>query len=219
MKKLILYNYFRSSTSYRARIALYHKNLDFEYRTVHLLNNGGEQNAQAYKDLNAMAEVPTLVHNDKNIAQTMAIIEYLEDVFPQNPLFPKDPVLKAQVRQFCETINSFMHPLGNLKVLQYLGDHHQYTQAQKEEWFALWNHRGYAALEKTLEKTSGTFCFGDQVTAADAFLIPQIFASLRFNVDLKAYPLCQKINAHCKQISAFQKAHPLNQPDSPKTGS
>ena len=95
MASLILYNYFRSSTSYRARIVLYHKNLDFEYRAVHLLNNGGEQYATSYKDLNAMAEVPTLVHNGKSIAQSVAIIEYLEEVFPHNPLFPKDPLEKA----------------------------------------------------------------------------------------------------------------------------
>lgn len=217
MASLILYNYFRSSTSYRARVALYHKNLDFEYRAVHLLNNGGEQNGASYKDLNAMGEVPTLVHNGQSIAQSVAIIEYLEEVFPQNPLFPKDPFEKAQVRQFCETINSFMHPLGNLKVLQYLEQHHHYTQLQKEEWFAHWNYRGYSALEKTLEKTSGTFCFGDQISAADVFLIPQMFASLRFNVDLKTYPLCEKIYNNCKTVTAFQKAHPLNQPDSPKT--
>ena len=216
MASLTLYNYFRSSTSYRVRIALYHKNLNFEYKAVHLLNHGGEQNSEAYKTLNPMSEVPTLVHNHKNIGQSMAIIEYLEEVFPQSPLFSKDPSEKAQIRQFCENINSFMHPMGNLKVLQYLGDHFKYTQQQKEEWMAHWNHRGYAALEKILKTTSGKFCFADQITAADTFLIPQIFTSLRFNVDLANYPLCRKIYENCKSVEAFQKAHPLNQPDSPK---
>lgn len=216
MASLILYNYFRSSTSYRTRIALYHKNLDFEYRAVHLLNNGGEQNSESYKDLNALAEVPTLIHNNKSLGQSVAIIEYLEEVFPTPPLFPKDPFEKAQIRQFCETINSFMHPLGNLKVLQYLGNHHNYTQEQKEEWFSLWNKKGYEALEKGLQKTAQNFCFGEKITAADIFLIPQIFASLRFNVDLTDFPLCRKIYENCKTIEAFQKAHPLNQPDSPK---
>ncbi len=216
MASLILYNYFRSSTSFRARIALYHKNLAFEYRAVHLVDNGGEQNAESYKELNPMGEVPTLIHDNKKIGQSMAIVEYLDEVFPQNPLFPKDPLGKAHVRQFCENINSFMHPLGNLKVLQYLEQEHQYTQEQKEAWVSYWNRRGYLALEKILTKTAGKFCFGNQITAADAFLIPQMFTSLRFNVDLTDFPLCQKVYQECKSIEAFQKAHPLNQPDSPK---
>jgi maleylacetoacetate isomerase len=215
MAKLVLYNYFRSSTSYRARIALYHKNIPFEYKAVHLINNGGEQNSKDYKDKNPMSEVPTLSVDGNTIAQSMAIIEYLEEVYPQNPLLPEDPLTRAQVRQFCEHINSFMHPLGNLKVLQYLEKNVGYDTAKKEEWIRHWTTRGYEALEKILQSTAGRFCFGNQVTAADVFLVPQMFSSQRFHVALDPFPLCQKVNEECLKLLSFQKAHPFNQPDTP----
>lgn len=215
MASLTLYNYFRSSTSYRVRLALHYKNLSFEYKPVHLLNNGGEQHQAEYKALNPMGEVPTLIHDKKALGQSMAIIEYLDEVFPQNPLYPKDAFKKAQVRQFCENINSFMHPLSNLKVLQYLEKNHQYDQAQKENWISIWLTKGFAALESVLEKESGTYCFGNQITAADMFLVPQVFSAKRFNVSLEAFPLCQKINNECEKLEAFKKAHPLRQPDTP----
>ena len=184
---------------------------------MHLLNNGGEQNLEYYKKINPMGEVPTLVHDGKKIGQSLVILQYLDEVFPQNPLFPKDTFSKMQVFQFCENINTFMHSLGNLKVLQYLEKKHGYTQEQKEEWFGYWNHRGYSVLEKILQDTSGKFCFGDQVTAADMFLIPHTFTALRNNFQISKYPICHKIYENCKSVPAFEKAHPLNQPDTPKS--
>ncbi|MEK6774073.1 MAG: maleylacetoacetate isomerase [Bdellovibrionota bacterium] len=215
MSELVLYNYFRSSTSYRVRIALHFKNLDFKYEPVHLINNGGEQHKTEYTNLNPMAEVPTLVHDGMTLAQSMAIIEYLDEVFPRPSLFPADSQKRARIRQFCENINSFMHPVCNLKILQYLETKHAYTQAQKEEWISIWSKKGFEACENILKKTHGQFCFGDEVSAADLFLIPQIFSAQRFKVDLSPYPLLLKINAHCLSLDFFKKAHPFCQPDTP----
>jgi maleylacetoacetate isomerase/maleylpyruvate isomerase len=215
MNEFVLYNYFRSSTSYRARIALNLKNAVYIYRSVHLINQGGEQFTEDYKRLNPLSEVPTLVHNGKSIAQSMAIIEYLEDLIPTPALFPKDIFLKAQVRQFCENINSFMHPLSNLKVLQYLEQKFQITTVAKEAWVHEWFHRGFTATENLLQKTSGLYCFADTVTAADVFLIPQVFSAQRYNFDFKKYPLVEKINQAAIKLPEFMAAHPYKQPDTP----
>jgi len=217
MSALILYNYFRSSTSYRARIALHYKNLKFDYRPVHLLNDGGEQHKSEYISLNSMSEVPTLVHGKLTLSQSVAIIEYLDEVFPAPPLFPDDPARKALVRQFCENINSFLHPLSNLKVLQHLESRHGYTQDDKAQWVSLWAAKGLTALEDILKKNSGTYCFGDEITTADLFLVPQVFSAQRFKVDLNPYPLLMKINETCLKHEAFIKAHPLRQVDTPAT--
>lgn len=216
MSELILYNYFRSSTSYRVRIALNYKNLKFEYRAVHLLNDGGEQHKENYKNLNPMAEVPSLVHNGVTISQSMAIVEYLDEVYPKPQLFPKDPYKRAQVRQFCENINSFMHPVCNLKILQYLEKKHGYSQTDKEEWIAHWSKHGFEATENILRKNASKFCFGNEITAADLFLIPQVFSAVRFKVDLEKYPLVKKINEHCLSLDFFKKSHPYQQPDTPE---
>lgn len=215
MASLILFNYFRSSTSYRVRIALNHKNLGFDYVPVHLLNNGGEQNQESYKRQNPMGEVPTLQIGNDFIGQSLPIMEYLEEVFPQNPILPKNPLQRAQVRQFCENINSFMHPLSNLKVQQYLEKKHGYTPDDKAKWIQHWSLQGLAALEQTLKKESGQFCFGDTLTMADFCLIPQAFSSERFGVDLSAFGNIQKITTHCLTLDIFKKAHPYRQIDTP----
>ncbi len=215
MSQITLYNYFRSSPSYRVRIALYHKGLHFEYKAVHLLNNGGEHHTAEYKKINPQEEVPSLIHDGNVIAQSVAIIEYLDEVFPQKHLLPNSAVLRAQVRQFCENINSFMHPVCNLKIQQYLEVKHGYGPSQKEDWIQHWSKQGFEALEKILQKNCGKFCFGDEVTSADLFLIPQVFSAKRFKVDMSAYPLINKIEKNCLDLEAFKKAHPMNQPDTP----
>lgn len=215
MDSLILYNYYRSSTSYRVRIALHLKKLSFEYRPVHLLNNGGEQFSESYLQLNPQAEVPTLVHNQNTIGQSMAIIEYLDEVFPGVSLFPVDPYKKAQVRQFCENINSFIHPVCNLKVLKKLELDCGYNQNQKEAWIQYWVSIGFKTLEKILKQTSGKYCFQDKLTAADLFLAPMIFSANRFKVDLTPYPTLNKINLNLDNIREFQLSHPSCQPDTP----
>ncbi|MBL7670454.1 MAG: maleylacetoacetate isomerase [Bdellovibrionaceae bacterium] len=216
MDPMTLYNYYRSSTSYRVRIALYYKKIAFEYKPVHLLMGGGEQYKQEYRQLNPMSEVPTLVHGKLTIAQSMAILEYLEELFPTPALLPKDSYLRAKIRQFCENINSFMHPINNLKILQYLEEKHSYDQKAKEGWVQYWMPKGFGATEKLLEEFSGKFCFGDELTLADLFLIPQVFTAQRFHVDLSSYPLIRKINDECLQLEAFVQAHPQLQIDAPK---
>lgn len=215
MTKPQLYNYFRSSTSYRVRIALHLKQIEFEYIPVHLLKNGGEQHSEEYKSLSPLSEVPTLIIDGNTISQSFAIIELLEELHPEKSLFTKNIFLNAKIRQFCENINSFMHPLGNLQVLQYLENAHEYNLEQKEAWVQHWLNKGFSALEKMLKKTSGRFSFGDELTAADVFLIPQIFTAERFKVQMDRYPLCMKINSTCQQLDCFKKAHPLRQMDTP----
>lgn len=213
MSRLVLYNYFRSSTSYRVRIALHLKNLSFEYLPINLLK--GEQHSIEYRKINPLGGVPTLVHESKIIPESFAIIEYLEEIFPESPLLPHDAYLRARVRQFCEVINSFMHPMGNLKTLQYLERNHAYTQEQKEQWVQHWAHQGLEVLEKTLQEFAQTYCFGNTVTMADIFLIPQILTCQRFKVDMTNYPTLLKINENCLKLESFKKAHPFRQIDTP----
>ncbi len=215
MSQVTLYNYFRSSTSYRVRIALNLKNIEYKYSPVHLINNGGEQYSQSYKAINPMSEVPTLEHEGLIVGQSVAIIEYLEEQFPNPSLFPRDSQKRAKIRQFCENINSFMHPLSNLKVLKYLEETNGYDQKQKEVWINHWYQKGLAALESWLHKNMGQYCFGDHVTVADCFLVPMVFTAERFNVDLSLYKNVMAINAHCLQLEAFKSAHPFRQIDTP----
>jgi len=215
MSDLVLYNYFRSSASYRVRIALHQKNLSFDYKAVHLLNNGGEQNAPDYKALNPAAEVPTLIHGTRNLSQSMAILQYLDEAFPQHLMFPKDSFAKAKVIQFCEGINC-TQPYQNLRTLQFLEREFQFTETQKNKWLQEWIGRNLESSEKILQTTAGEFCFGGQVTAADAFLIPQLFTAQRFNVDFSGYSTLRKIQENCLKTEAFIKAHPFRQVDTPE---
>lgn len=216
MDKLVLFNYFRSSTSYRVRLALEVKKLSYEYKPVHLLNNGGEQHSAEYRALNPMGGVPTLVHGTNVIGQSIAIVEYLDDAFPQSyQLFAKDPYKKALIKQFCENINADTHAYGNLRTLQYLEKNFSANDEQKAKWIQTWTIAGLTACEKMLEKHSGLFCFGDEITAADLFLVPQIFTANRFKVPLENFPLINKIVNHCNSLEAFKKAHPFCQIDTP----
>lgn len=214
MASIILYNYFRSSTSYRVRLALHMKGLNFEYKPINLLK--GEQHSSEYRKINPLGGVPTLVHEGKVIPESFAIMEYLDEVLPSPGLFPKDPYLKARIRQVCEVINSFMHPMGNLKTLQYMEKHHGYSQEQKEQWVQYWATQGLETLEATLKEFSGIYSFGDQVTMADLFLIPQLLTCLRFKIDISKYPTLVKINDNCQKLEAFQRAHPFKQIDTPE---
>ena len=214
MASITLYNYFRSSTSYRVRIALYWKNLDFKYTPINLLK--AEQRSESYLKINPVGGVPTLEQDGKFISESVAILEYLEECYPFNPLLPKDPYKRALIRQASEIINSFMHPLGNLKVTQYLEKKHGYNQEQKEEWFQHWAKQGLEALENLLKQHSGTYSFGNEVTLTDLHLIPQLLTCTRFKVDLAPYKTLNKINENCLKLEAFKKAHPFVQPDTPE---
>lgn len=213
MAEFILHNYFRSSTSYRARIALHYKNIPFEYKAVALLKN--EQLSPEYKKLNPIGGVPTLIHNGKIIPDSYAITEYLEEIHPTPALLPKDAYTRARVRQVCEIVNSSMHPLGNLRTLKYLEEKHGYTQDQKDGWAQHWGHIGLEALEKNLQEFAGTYSFGNQITMADVFVVPQIVTCQRFKIDTTKYQTLTKIFDNCQKVEAFVKAHPFRQIDTP----
>ncbi len=210
-----LYGYWRSTAAYRVRIALHYKSIDFENISVHLVKGGGEQHAAEYRELNPQGLVPTLVDGDNRINQSLAILEYLEDMFPRNALLPSEPARKAQVRAACQMIACDIHPLNNLRVLQYLTNEWNLDAQDKDAWYAHWIHQGFSALEKQLKAyaAEGDYCFGEKVTLADLCLIPQIYNANRFNVLLDDYPRLQAINEACLQHPAFQKALPENQPD------
>lgn len=216
MPQLKLYNYFRSSTSYRVRIALALKNLKYEYIPIHLLNNGGEQNSSSYRNLNPMGGVPTLEHDGKLISQSLAIIEYIDEVFKTVPtLFPADPFFRAKVRQACEIINADTHPLHNIKVLVYLEKNHGLNDETKQLWMNRWMIDGMSAFEKTIQPYAGTYCFGEQITAADLFLVPQMVSAIRFKVDISQFTLLKPIYDRCLELDAFKNTHPFRQPDTP----
>ncbi len=218
MSDLKLYNYFRSSTSFRVRIALEYKKLDYEYIPVNLLK--GEQNQPEYRKINPMGGVPTLQHKDFILAQSDAIIEYLDEAFPQTntqstKLFPTDLKQKAKVREFCQIINADIHSYGNLKTLKYLENNFAATDDIKNKWIHDWFTQGLKTCEIHLSKTSGQFCFGDNMTAADCFLVPLIFTSNRFKVDLSEFKNINRVNKNCLALPEFQKAHPFKQVDTP----
>lgn len=217
MSNLKLYNYFRSSTSYRARIALALKELTYEYAPVHLINNGGEQNSAQYRTLNPIGGVPTLQHGEIIISQSMAIAEYIEDVFKSGQqLFPNSVGVKAKVRQVCELINADIHPLQNLKVTQFLEKNLNLSAEAKQAWLDKWIGDGLIALEKTITPSAQAFAFGNEVTLADAFIVPQLFSAKRFNVDTTRFEKLSRVDESCQKLKAFQTAHPLRQIDTPK---
>ena len=208
-----LYTYFRSSCAYRVRIALNLKKLPYTMIPVHLLKNGGEQNSDGFKKVNPMAQVPSLELESLTLSQSVAIIEYLEEKFPQTPLLPKDLEERAIIRQMYEIINSGIQPLQGLAVTQYLDRELKASPDQKAQWLNHWISKGLESFEAILKKYSGTYCFGDQVTMADCFLVPQFFGAVRFKVDTRSFPLSQKIYDHCLRQDAFFKASPAQQPD------
>ncbi|MFZ6849815.1 maleylacetoacetate isomerase [Undibacterium sp. RuRC25W] len=214
-----LYSYFRSSASYRVRIALNLKGLDYEQTAIHLVKNGGEQLSEAYKTLNPEALVPALSDasdgETKVLTQSMAIIEYLDEAYPQYPLLPADYALRAEVRAFALSVACEIHPLNNLRVLKYLTTTLGVTDEQKNAWYRHWCETGLAVLEQKLNALgcAGKYCFGDTPGFADCFLIPQIANAQRFNCDLSTMPLLMQINRNCLEHPAFVKAMPANQPD------
>lgn len=211
-----LYTYFRSSAAYRVRIALALKQLPYEAVPVHLLKDGGQQLQADYKRLNPLGLLPTLL-NDENqaLTQSLAIIEYLEEVYPERPLLPALAHDKALVRAFAQTIACDIHPLNNLRVLKYLSAELQLTDEQRNTWYAHWLHQGFAALEKLLnhQNTKHEFCFSNAPGLAECCLIPQIYNARRFNIGLDPYPNIQRITAACEALPAFQHAAPEQQHD------
>jgi len=205
-----LFSYWRSSCSWRVRIALALKGVDFETEAVHLVKDGGQQHAEDFKAKNPMAQIPVLVYEGVPLTQSLAIIEFLEEKHPKPSLLPDDAVQRAKVRAVAETIASGIQPLQNLSVLQKIGSE------KKMGWAHDVIESGLAAVEKLVAETAGTYCFGNQVTVADLCLIPQIYNATRFKVDMKQFPTLSKIQSNCEQLEAFKVSHPNAQPDCPE---
>ena len=208
-----LRSYFRSSCSWRVRIALAHKGLSYATIPVHLLQDGGQQHGEAHRQANPMRELPVLLVGDEPLAQSMAILEYLEETHPTPSLLPSDPLGRARVRQMSEVINSGIQPIQNLRVMQKLQKDFGLEKSQTKAWSADWIKFGFDALEQLVARHSGVYCFADEVSFADACLIPQLFNARRFDVDLSAYPNLTRIEDSLNKLDAFAASHPSKQPD------
>lgn len=207
-----LYTYFRSSAAFRVRIALNLKGIGYEPVFVHLAK--GEHRAPEYARVNPQALVPTLVLDDgTRLNQSLAIIEHLDDQFPQAPLLPKDALGKARVRSLSYLVASEIHPLNNLRVLQHLKRALGQSQEQIDTWYRYWIADGLAKLEAELAGQAGKFSYRDHPTMADCCLVPQIFNAKRYNCDLAPYPTTMRVFDACMKLEAFDRAQPSKQPD------
>jgi len=215
MTELTLYSYFRSSCSYRVRIALALKDLPFEARYIHLLKHGGEQHAAEYQQHNPQSMVPTLVDGQRVMTQSLAIIEYLEECYPKPALLPDVVRDRAYVRALAQLLACDIQPLNNLRVTNRLKQDFSAQDGQIKSWYQGWILEGFAAFESLLEQhfLAGTCCYEDSPTLADICLVPQVYNALRFDCDLTAMPRLCSIYTHCISLPAFQAAAPENQPD------
>jgi maleylacetoacetate isomerase len=212
---LELYTYWRSSASYRVRIALNLKSLPYVTHAVNLMKDGGEQFGAQYRAVNPQSRVPTLVHDGQRVTQSLAIIEYLDEVFPGTRLIPKDPVDRARVRMLSQIIACDIQPLQNTSTTKYLKDKLHLDEAAISQWLREWITRGLDAFNAQLERDHlrGRFCHGDTPSMADCCLVPQMFAADRFGVPATKYPRLALIAENCSHLPAFQHAHPAKQTD------
>jgi len=210
-----LYSYWRSSAAYRVRLALNLKGLDFETVSVSLAPGEAEHRKESYRARNPQMLVPFLEDGDFSSGQSQAILEYLEETYPEPTLLPKPAQERAAVRSFCNSICCDIHPLNNLRVLLYIKGELGVSDEQRDSWYANWIHEGFRAAEIVAAENAaaGPFVFGESVTLADTCLIPQIYNARRFNVPLDDYPRLVAVDAHCASLPAFVDAIPENQPD------
>ncbi|XP_053945538.1 probable maleylacetoacetate isomerase 2 [Anastrepha ludens] len=204
--KPLLYSYWRSSCSWRVRIALNLKKIPYETIAINLM---GEQHGDEYRVVNPMKQVPTLLIDGYSIIESVAIMQYLEETRPQPPLLPPDAYERTKVHEVVEIICSGIQPLQNLNVRKYVG------KEKSEEWAQHWISRGFQALEKILSTSAGKYCLGNEITMADCCLLPQVFNAKGFQVDMNQYPTITRIASELETIPAFSAAHPKNQPDCP----
>lgn len=207
-----LYSYFRSSAAYRVRIALNLKALDYTILPVALAKDG-EQRQPEYLQVNPQGLVPSLTDDGENFTQSLAIIEYLEEKYPDIPLLPSNPVDRAHVRAMALSIACDTHPLNNMGVLNYLRDQLQQDESAVTTWYRHWITKTFMALEKLVESYGGDYCFGNTITMADIFLIPQMANARRFDTDLGPFPNLRRIDEVLVEHPAFRAAAPDNQPD------
>jgi len=210
-----LHNYFRSSASYRVRIALNLKGLPYDYCSVHLSRDGGEQFGPAFRALNSLSLVPVFENEEGRMTQSLAIIEYLDEVHPEPALLPGSAAGRARARALALSVACEIHPLNNLRVLSYLTRELGVSNEAKTRWYQHWVELGLTALETEITRSprAGRYCHGDRPGLADCCLVPQLFNARRFDCDLSAYPTLLRIEQSCDALDAFQAAAPARQPD------
>ena len=211
-----LYGYYRSSASYRIRIALNVKGIEWEYVSVRL--DKGEQRDPEYLAKNPMGFVPLLDLGDAQLVESAAIVEHLELIHPDPPLYPSDPIARGQVREMQHIIGCGVQPLTNLRVLQHLRAEFEQSDEGIDRWCQKWIGRGFEAFEAMASErsTAGRFSYGDSVSYADAWLMPQFYNAERFGLDTSAFPTIESIVRHCSSVEAIAAAHPSRQPDAPE---
>jgi maleylacetoacetate isomerase len=215
-----LYSYWRSSAAFRVRIALNLKGLIYDIVPVHLTDDGGAQHKAPFVELNPQAMIPVLRDGERIIRQSMAIIEYLDEVYDgERKLLPTTARERARVRALAQIVACDIHPLNNLRVMQYLEREFNTPQVERERWSQHWMREGFAAIESLLadNPSTGVFCEGDEPSMADICLVPQVYNAQRWSVDMSPFPLIQRIAAACMRLDAFERARPENQPDAPKS--
>jgi maleylacetoacetate isomerase len=209
---LKLYSYFRSSAAYRVRIALNLKGLPYEIVPIHLTREGGQQRRPEFRAINPQMRVPTLeLSGGEILTQSLAIIEYLDEIHPEPPLLPADALERAKVRAIAQLVACDIHPLNNLIALQYLVRQLKHEQAEIDAWYHHWVIDGFAAIETMI--APAPYAYGAQVTLADVLLVPQVFNARRLKVPLDRFPKIVAADAACLKLPAFDKARPENQPD------
>ncbi|HEY6134435.1 MAG TPA: maleylacetoacetate isomerase [Rubrivivax sp.] len=206
-----LFNYFRSSASYRVRIALALKGLDYEYRAVHLARS--EQLGESYAAVSASRLVPLLRDGEVSITQSLAIIEYLEEAHPAPALLPKDPVARAHVRALALDIACEIHPLNNLRVLRFLVGPMKLAEDDKNRWYRHWVETGLEVVERKLAAAPATYCYGEAPSLADCVLVPQVYNAQRLDCKLDHVPNVMRVHAACMNLDAFEKTRPEACPD------
>ncbi len=214
MQTLSLYTYFRSSAAFRVRIALNLKGLAYESKYIHLLKNGGQEKSAEYEQLNSQKLIPCFADGDHVISQSLAIIEYLNEKYPEPELLPEDLHMRAQVRSLALSIACDIHPLNNLRVLQYLDNKLGVDERKRIQWMQHWIAEGFSAIETQLHKLdSWDYCFSSHVSMADLVLIPQVYNAMRYACDMRSYPRIHQIYQHCMQQAEFVTASPEEQAD------
>ncbi|KAF9999182.1 Glutathione S-transferase zeta-1 [Entomortierella chlamydospora] len=205
----VLYSYFRSSCSWRVRIALNLKKIDYDVRPINLLK--GEQRTEEYLKIQPFGFVPAYIDNrtGKTLVQSVSIIEYIDETYPGVSLLPKDPIERATVRALVQAVAMDIQPVANLRILKYVGEE------KKGEWAKHFIIEGFKALEAMLEKTAGVYAFGDSITMADLTIVPQVYNGVRFGVDMTAFPIISRINSTLSELPEFKAAHPSQQIDCP----
>ena len=212
---LTLYSYWRSSAAYRVRIALNLKGLLYRKVSVHLLNNGGEQHGEAYRKINPQQLVPLLCDGEHRIAQSLAILEYLEETHPQPALLPSEPVARARIRALALHVACDLHPLNNLRVLQYLEHQLGLDEAARLSWLRHWVATGLEAVEQSLAELPDGLSMGANPGYLEACLVPQVYNARRFACEMDAYPRILALVTACEPLDAFSQAVPEKQPDAP----